>query len=242
MASTEIELWNQLLPCQCYCVVPTSTSPQTAIQVTVFGCGGIAIAFCGSHKLIDGTTGSAFIKTWASFNRGSNGELRNPDVLDAASRLFPPMESIPQDHLSLTETLWFREGWHTTKSFSFHDDAIATLKLKAKSKRLEHPTRNVALTAFIWKHAMLATRAASGRSRPTVLTQSVNLRPMLNLPEHAIGNLVWFVISSYNPSATATDIELDHLAYLVKDALDVSKAQISLLQSGDVLKAVTELS
>ncbi|KAE8672837.1 hypothetical protein F3Y22_tig00111834pilonHSYRG00221 [Hibiscus syriacus] len=67
-----------------------------------------------------------------------DGELRNPDTLDAASRLFPPSESVPLDLLSLTETLWFQEGWHTTKTFSFHDDAIATLKLKAESKLLDH--------------------------------------------------------------------------------------------------------
>ncbi|XP_039035177.1 vinorine synthase-like [Hibiscus syriacus] len=209
VALTEIELLNQLFPCQCFCSVPTSTSPQMAVQVTVFG-------------------------------RGSDGEIRDPDMFYAASRLFPPSESIPRDILSFIETVRFPEGWHTTKTFLVHDDAIATLKLKAKSKRLEHPTRNVALTAFLWKHAMLATRAASGRSRPSVLIQSVNLRPILNLPEHAIGNLVWFAISTYNPSATAADIELDHLAYLVREALDVSKDQITLLQSGDVLKVLTE--
>ncbi|KAE8669993.1 hypothetical protein F3Y22_tig00112206pilonHSYRG00088 [Hibiscus syriacus] len=90
MASAEIELLNWLLTCQCFCSVPTSTSPQVAIQVTVFGFGGIAIALCDSHKLVEATTASAFIKTWAAFKRGFDSELRNLDMLDAALRLFSP--------------------------------------------------------------------------------------------------------------------------------------------------------
>ncbi|GMJ12790.1 hypothetical protein like AT3G26040 [Hibiscus trionum] len=241
IAQTEVELSKQLLPCQCFCSIPTSTSPQMVIQVTVFGCGGVAIALCGSHKINDATSASAFVKTWAAFNRGSDGGIRYPDMLDAGSRLFPPLESIPQDHLSLTEALYLTEGWHTSKTFLFQNDAIAALKLKAKSKTLEHPTRNVALSAFLWKHAMLASSAASGRWRPTVLSNSMNLRPRMkpSLPEHAIGNLRWFAVSTYNPSAT--DIELDQLAHLVSKASDISKDQISRLQSGDALEVMTEL-
>lgn len=120
--------------------------------------------------------GFGFLQKSGGFQSKLQWRITNPDMLDAGSRLFPPLESIPQNYLPLIESLWFQEGWHTTRRFMFNDHATATLKLKAKSKRLEHPTRTVALAAFLWKYAMLASRAASGRSKPSVLTQSVNLR------------------------------------------------------------------
>ncbi|GMI65662.1 hypothetical protein like AT3G26040 [Hibiscus trionum] len=199
----------------------------------------IAIVLCGSHKVMDATTASAFMESWAAFNRGSDGEIPNPDMLDIGSRLFPPLESIPQNYLSSMESLFFREGWRTTRRFVFDDNAISALKFQSKSKRLEHPTRIVVLIAFLWKYAMLASRVASGRSKPSVLTQAVNLRPRLKprLPQYAIGNLFGIAVSTYN--STDRDIELDHLAYLLRDAIDIFNDQISLLQSGDVMKFMT---
>ncbi|MBA0615644.1 hypothetical protein Godav_015765 [Gossypium davidsonii] len=76
MEQTVLESLNQLLPCQSFCSIPTSTSPHIAIQVNTFDCVGIAIALCGSHKGVDAITVSAFFKSWAAFNRGSNGELQ----------------------------------------------------------------------------------------------------------------------------------------------------------------------
>ncbi|KAK8651509.1 hypothetical protein V6N13_141110 [Hibiscus sabdariffa] len=236
ISQTEQESLNQLLPCQRYCIVPTSTSPLVAIQINMFDCGGIAIAFCGSHKLVDATTASAFIKSLAAFNRGSDGEIPDPHMLDAGSRLDP----IPPNYTSLIEGLWFEEGWYTTRRFVFDDQAIATLKFKAKSKGLEHPTRTAALVAFLWKHALLASRAACGRSKSSVLTQAVNLRTRMKpgLPNHAIGNLYSLAFSTYN--SVERDIELHQLAYLTREAIEVFNDQISVLQSGDMLKFQTD--
>ncbi|KAE8679298.1 putative Cysteine-rich RLK (RECEPTOR-like protein kinase) 8 [Hibiscus syriacus] len=240
IAQTELELFNQLLPCQCYCSVLPSASPQIAIQINIFDCGGIAIAFCGSHKIIDAATASAFIKSWAAFNRGFDGKISNPNMLDAGSRLFPPLDPVPPKYASLIERLWFEEGWYTTRRFVFDDQAIATLKLRVKSKRLEHPTRTATLAAFLWKHAMLASRAASGRSKPSYLIQPVNLRTRMKpgLPNHAIGNLNCLTVSKYN--SVDRDIELHELAYLAREAIEVLNDQIPLLQSGGMLKFQTD--
>ncbi|KAL4309329.1 hypothetical protein GQ457_01G030750 [Hibiscus cannabinus] len=214
--------------------------PHIALQINVFDCGGIAIGMCGSHKLVDASTGSAFLKCWTALYRGSHGGIPDPDMIDAGSRLFPPLESIPQNYLSSIETIWFQEGWHTTRRFVFDEHAVATLKLKAKSKSLNHPSRTVTLAAFLWKHAMLASRAASGRLKPSVLTQSVNLRQRMKpkLPEYTIGNLYTAVASTYN--STERDVELQQLAYLVREAMVSFNDQMSLLQSGDALKFMTD--
>ncbi|KAL4309681.1 hypothetical protein GQ457_01G043070 [Hibiscus cannabinus] len=50
----------------------------------------------------------------------------------------------------------------------------------------------------------------------------------------AAGNLIVYVVSTYNSGER--DIELDHLAYLVREAIDICEDQISRLQSGDVTK------
>ncbi|KAK8595941.1 hypothetical protein V6N12_064447 [Hibiscus sabdariffa] len=47
------------------------------------------------------------------------------------------------------------------RSFEFDADAIVMLMFKAKSKSLEHPSRVLALSAFVWKHAILASRSIS---------------------------------------------------------------------------------
>ncbi|KAL4313560.1 hypothetical protein GQ457_01G030780 [Hibiscus cannabinus] len=240
IARTEQGWTNRLLPCQSFCSIPTSTSPHIALQINIFDCGGIAIGMCGSHKLVDASTGSAFLKCWTALYRGSHGGIPDPDMIDAGSRLFPPLESIPQNYLSSIETIWFQEGWHTTRRFVFDEHAVATLKLKAKSKSLNHPSRTVTLAAFLWKHAMLASRAASGRLKPSVLTQSVNLRQRMKpkLPEYTIGNLYTAVASTYN--STERDVELQQLAYLVREAMVSFNDQMSLLQSGDALKFMTD--
>ncbi|GMI84994.1 hypothetical protein like AT3G26040 [Hibiscus trionum] len=238
---TELESFNQLLPVQCYCSVPTSTSPQMAIQINIFDCSGIAIAFSASHKVMDATTVSTFIKSWAAFNRGSDGKIPNPEMLDAGSRLFPPLDPIPLNYIFSMEKLWL-EGWYATRRFVFDEHAIATLKFRVKSKRLPHPSRAAALGAFLWKHATLASRAAFGHSKPSVLTQSVNFRPIMKprLPNHAIGNLHGIAVSTYNSAEPERDIELHQLAYLAREAINVFKDQISVLQIGDTVKFQTD--
>lgn len=92
----ELEALNQLLPCRPFCFFQDySTLPQLGIQVNIFDCGGIALALCCLHKIIDATTISCFLKTWKAFSLGSNGEIPNPDLLEAGSRIFPPMQSMP---------------------------------------------------------------------------------------------------------------------------------------------------
>ncbi|KAK8994329.1 hypothetical protein V6N11_045422 [Hibiscus sabdariffa] len=240
MEQTELESFDKLLPLQCYCRVPTSTSPQMAIQVSIFDCGGIAITVFVSHKVVDATTTSTFIKSWAAFTRGTDGEIPNPEMLDAGSWLFPPLDPIPRNYIYPIERLWFDEGWCATRRFVFVDHAISSLKIKVKSKRLEHPCQAAALVAFLWKHATLASRAACGQSKPSVLSQSVNFRPRMKprLPNHAIGNLHGIAVSTYN--SAERDIDLRQLAYLAREAINVFIDQISLLQIGDTFKFQTD--
>ncbi|KAL4378158.1 hypothetical protein GQ457_02G030300 [Hibiscus cannabinus] len=107
-----------------------------------------------------------------------------------------------------------------TRSFVFDANAITTLVLKAKSKSLEHPSRALALSAFLWKHAIQASRSASGTLKPSILGQAVNIRPRMKpqLPSYSIGNMFGMAISMYNP--VGKDIELSELAYLLRESTE----------------------
>ncbi|KAL4378497.1 hypothetical protein GQ457_02G030270 [Hibiscus cannabinus] len=131
----KLEAMNRLLPCPPYRYIQDPTTPQLAVQVNIFDCGGIALALCFFHKIFDGTTVYAFLNSWAAFSRGSNGEIPNPELLGASSQLFPPIESMLES--AALKSLIFNDGPRKmTKSFVFDANAITTLVLKAKSKSL----------------------------------------------------------------------------------------------------------
>ncbi|TYG73580.1 hypothetical protein ES288_D04G113200v1 [Gossypium darwinii] len=113
----------------------------------------------------------------AAFSLGSNGEIPDPDLLEAGSRFFPPMESMPT---SINfKRLPFNEGRRKSRSFVFDANAIATLMFKAKSKSLEQPSRVASLGAFLWKHAIQVSRS----------TVNIRLKMKPQLPDYSIGNL-----------------------------------------------------
>ncbi|XWS59301.1 hypothetical protein CRYUN_Cryun08bG0110000 [Craigia yunnanensis] len=235
LLNVEIEELNQLLPCEPFCYLPDPTAPLLSVQVNTFDCGGIALAVCASHKIVDASTASAFFRSWSAFSRGSNSKIPRPDLFTVSSQLFPPMDRIPQNTLSLVKSIWFNEGRRKTRTFVFDEKSIDTLKSRVKSKSLEHPTRVQALTAFIWKYAMLASRSASGISKPSVCSHAVNLRRRLEpqLPDYSVGNVFWYTVSPYN--SADNDIELQNLAYIVKEGLEaLNKDYLDCPQNGGV--------
>ncbi|XVE96174.1 hypothetical protein REPUB_Repub02eG0199000 [Reevesia pubescens] len=190
-------------------------------------------------RIIDASTVSVFLKSWAAFNRGSNGKIPNPDLLEASSRFFPPIEPMPPT--TGIEGLLFNEGRRKTRRFVFDANSIATLMFKAKSKSLEHPSRVVAVSAFVWKYAIQASRSASGILKPAILSQSVNIRQKLKpkLPDYSIGNLFLLPITTYN--SVEKDIELHDLAYLVKEGAEsVTSDYLDLLQGEERFKVIGE--
>ncbi|XP_039048879.1 uncharacterized protein LOC120189741 [Hibiscus syriacus] len=62
-----------------------------------------------------------------------------------------------------------------TRTYVFDVNAISTLKMKAKSKSLEHPSRVLVLSAFLWKHGIQASRSESGTLKPAILCQPMQI-------------------------------------------------------------------
>ncbi|PON31968.1 Transferase [Parasponia andersonii] len=135
-----------------------TSGPQLAIQVNLFTCGGIALGVSVCHKKSDGATLSHFLKSWAALTTRAPDRVVPPDLSKAAT-LFPPLTDLPSNSLALMDQLWFKKSNYVTRRFFFDNKAIATLKSLAKSERVPSPTRNDAVSCFIWKHAMAASWA-----------------------------------------------------------------------------------
>jgi shikimate O-hydroxycinnamoyltransferase len=236
----EIESLNRLLPCQPY-IKEDMEAPLVALQMNVFTCGGMAVAGAASHKIVDGATSKALFSTWASISRGDCNNIKQPD-LEQASLFFPPRNSIPQNHLSLMETLWFTGGNYITRRFVFSAKAIATLRAMATAGKPDAKTSRIqALTCFIWKSFMAASRAISGSPKPSILVEAVDLRSRTKPPMSydSPGNAFWWATALVNPMGTKT--ELPELAEILNGVTALFDSDYTeTLQGEDGFETMTE--
>ena len=79
-----------------------------------------------------------------------------------------------------------KKGKSVTRRFVFHASAIATLKVQATFSCVQHPRHVEVVSAFIWKHAMAASRENNGFQ--TVATPGIFLRVFLN--KYKLHNLI----------------------------------------------------
>ncbi|KAI3464699.1 hypothetical protein Pfo_021362 [Paulownia fortunei] len=205
LESPDLKLIAQFLPCGLtssgYCV--------TNIQASEFECGGIAIGVCISHRILDGTALSTFLKGWAYATSSSEENLVFPDF--SASSLFPANDLRLKD---ASMGMWgslFKKGQFITKRFVFDGLAIASLKDMATGVSGSNPTRVETISGFIWKCAMAASEERFGSKKPSLITHLVNLRKRAapNFSEQSLGNLIWVASAKY--TAEEQNLELSGL-------------------------------
>ncbi|XP_022149405.1 BAHD acyltransferase At5g47980-like isoform X1 [Momordica charantia] len=198
---------------------PLETAVQVAAQVNFFSCGtGIALGFSFLHKMIDGATMSAFIKTWAASNEGTLDKLACGSY-KASSSLFPAREiSSNYNDLVFPETaLLVAQPKHcSVRRFVFDAMAVSNLKVRAKSQSVSNPTSVEAVTCFIWKYAMKATSTCKSLDKKEVvdtkwgslLVHIVNMRRRMQPPlsEYEVGNIFWTSRAYYEASNTDTNL------------------------------------
>lgn len=211
---------NKLLPHQLdWSPTPTPGSHVAIVQVTTFSCGGIVIGVSVSHVIADGTALSSFIKSWAATARQNSNEeaaLVCPNF--DGSSLFPPADAYPKEATMMAAVIpFFRTGKCITRRFVFDASAIATLKAKAKSSRVQNPTRVEVVTALLSKRIMAASKAKHGFNKPTFVAHSVNLRrrAMPPLSEYCMGNFVCRATALF----TNGEAELEGLVHLLREAI-----------------------
>ncbi|CAN0924242.1 Stemmadenine O-acetyltransferase [Linum grandiflorum] len=220
LARPDLLSLRQLLP-----VDPGFLEPEqrqvSNVQVTEFSCGGIAIAVCISHKILDGVGLSTFLKAWTTAARR---DTSTPVVVPnfVAGTLFPARGSTWLRDASMP--LWgsfFRTGKCVTRRIVFDSKSIESLKDQvAAAAPGSHPTRVEIVSAFLWKSLMEVTEKLNGGIRKTsVLTHLVNLRKRVEPPmsENSMGNLLW--ISSAKSDPTTERRGLGELAGRVRESI-----------------------
>ncbi|KAM3345439.1 stemmadenine O-acetyltransferase-like [Capsicum galapagoense] len=219
-----------------------------SIQVTRFDCGGVAIGGVLFHKLLDGATMSKFFNTWAKIARGDDdaGIEKIASTLDftSSSRLFPPQTHLPQEFVEMKKEIFFYGEKSLVRRFVFNAKAIEDIKMKVSSESVPHPTRVEALTTFIWKHMILATRRAKGHSsRPFMVSHLVNLRSRIDpkLP-NAFGNLV-FVANSEVLQMSDDEVELPHLLGIVREMFkNMNSENLKALEGDDAFDCIVDMT
>ncbi|XP_038711801.1 stemmadenine O-acetyltransferase-like [Tripterygium wilfordii] len=239
----ETESLSKLLPCQFTCPEPVEKAVQVAIQANIFDCGGIALGICFLHKLIDGTTFSAFIKSWAEIARGDGDKEVCVDSM-VASSLFPPNEAVSTHMPFITQVVPTKEeGESSIKRFVFDEMSISCLKNKARSESVPNPTRVEVVSGLLWKCLTSASAMKLGSQTSSVLVHIVNLRPRSNppLPDYSIGNIIWRSIAYYD-QVTMQDKNLPCLVDLLRKSKEVIDSDyLQNLQGEEGYKQISNL-
>ncbi|KAI5078660.1 hypothetical protein GOP47_0006331 [Adiantum capillus-veneris] len=149
--------------------------PIVALQVTMFNCGGFALALTNNHVYLDGHSAAIFLHNLASIARG-NGISIAPDTISRRERMKPQSPPIPTfDHplvMKKKDAATYvdmkllpveRCGTATRISFS----ANALMKLRSDvligHTYFKDCSRYQALIALLWK----------GRARSLLQTQEI---------------------------------------------------------------------
>ncbi|XP_031286501.1 salutaridinol 7-O-acetyltransferase-like [Pistacia vera] len=182
----EMELLEQLLPCK----LDAKLSTLVVVQVSYFGCNGVAICVYFSHVIADATAAANFVKNWAAV--ASCGSIDIKDVIFDSTSIFPP-----QDVLDITKSV-FKKHWSNTevtaKSFLFDAPKIAALREElSNGEGVDRPTRFEAVTTLILSAVMAAAARETNELTSSFLAAliPVNLRKRINppLPQQCIGSL-----------------------------------------------------
>ncbi|KAJ4705930.1 Vinorine synthase-like [Melia azedarach] len=209
-----------------------STGPLILVQATFFKCEGVAIGICTSHKLMDGSTISIFINSWAATAFGA-GEAVVPEYV--VESFFPPDESlVPRPHVDVLPV------GYVTKRFVFDASKIGELRAKVASASVPKPTRVEAVTALIWKCNMTVSRSNRGFSRLSLLVHAMNLRGMIvpSLPDNSVGNVVGY----FSAQTRENEIELQDLVCLLrKGKEEFSKKGLETMLEYKSIEIIPEL-
>ncbi|KAL5784057.1 hypothetical protein ACOSQ2_006449 [Xanthoceras sorbifolium] len=219
------------------------TSPLVAVQFNTFDqCGGVAIGLSISHKIADGFVMSKFIDRWAVACRvGIHDQIitNNPPRFDLAL-LLPTRDTIPE----IKPVVKLIPGLKTTsRTFLFHSLVISNLRdtvvVKEQLKwRRSSPSRVQLVTAVIWKALIRLNQAKHGKLRPSVISNTMNLRgrcTVLPISENSCGNLYRPVTVQFVPKDKEGNPEFQDLVSLLSDSITDAVNDCTKPQNGDDL-------
>ncbi|KAL2323179.1 hypothetical protein Fmac_027558 [Flemingia macrophylla] len=183
----------KLIPNQA--ILEVSTEGYTTMaKVTCFACGGMVVGIMISHMVADGAGASFFVNSWSSNSR--IGEVQHAFELPNFDTPFPRNNACPQDtNLTAFMGKFFNADRIATRRFLFDAEAISRLKAQGSSLTMKNPTRVEVVESLLCKCVAKTFKTNSGLERPTLITQSVNIRRRAspNFSNSCMGNFVWMV-------------------------------------------------
>ncbi|KAI3465969.1 hypothetical protein Pfo_022632 [Paulownia fortunei] len=177
-----------------------------AVQVNFFGCTGIAIGVCMSHRLADAMSLVTFINAWAAACRGDAETISVTQPSFKLASRFPPADFsrfCPSGAPPPPQKI-------VTKRFTFNEQKLAALRKAASGPLMENPTRVEAVSAFIWRHfieAVTLKDKMNGENRVFAATHVVDIRPRSSppLPHQFFGNACARAMATTTASAQGQD-------------------------------------
>ncbi|KAL8142430.1 hypothetical protein V2J09_015462 [Rumex salicifolius] len=202
--------------------------PLLMAQVTRFKCGGFVLGLSLNHAMVDGVSGTGFVKAWGELARGL--PLSRPPFLD---RNLLQSRNPPRIEFDHPEFQGISAAFHDDdddndgdeqldyKTFLFGPKWLERVKYKAmEDKTLSRCTTFEALSAFVWRARTISLMDTSASSKPTKLVFPVDGRSRYSppLPEGYFGNAIALT------SCTCTEGELarqplSHAARRVQQAI-----------------------
>ncbi|KAL8529461.1 hypothetical protein ACS0TY_006766 [Phlomoides rotata] len=176
---TKSEELRQLIPVDS--TDHTTLSTLVLVKLSFFECGGFSVGVCCSHKIGDYASYAEFMNAWATLCRGE--PLVSLPSFDLALRL-PPKPSVMVHHTGEKEEF-------ATKRLVFDAKLLQKIKAKCVCDEVKNPTRVEALSAFIWKMFIDATKLKRGPERSSFAAfHAVDLRPRAvpPFPDQTFGN------------------------------------------------------
>nr|GMD34467.1 vinorine synthase-like [Ipomoea batatas] len=149
----------QLLPLDPYPDAIDPAMPMLGVQVNRFRCGGTAVGFCTWHGVVDGIGMATLYNTMAAINRGEEGVVGGPVVVDVTATFSPAIPNMSK--AMLTGFAGMKKelgGKYTSKRFVFSKQDIERMRNQySQSEHHRRPSRVEALSAFLWAAVIRAT-------------------------------------------------------------------------------------
>ncbi|KAD6454353.1 hypothetical protein E3N88_09059 [Mikania micrantha] len=188
------DLLNDFLPCEIG-ETKDGDDPMLSIKVTTFGCGGLAIGMCFSHRIIDVATLCTFINNWVSRSKRVYEVKKYSPVFN--STLYFPPKDLPKLYLGpLRPSI-------SAHVFRFNRDAIFAMgkTVGYGGTMSQSPSKVQLVVALLWKAFVRIDKANNGQSKASFIAQPIELRKKLDpqLPTNSFGNFWGLITSQLKP-------------------------------------------
>ncbi|KAL7257683.1 hypothetical protein ACSBR1_003908 [Camellia fascicularis] len=209
---------------------PLHELPLLLVQLNKFSCGGISLGLATSHIMVDGTSFSHFMSTWAKIARGES-----LDVLPFLDRMLllarDPPAPLQFNHKTFNPPPLLIGGGSDNEEERSKETTVAMLHLsKTQVAKLKHMANNVsratnvqsysryeAVAGHIWRCTCKAREHKHNQITKLYLPVNFRNRMLPPLPQVYFGNAILRITAS-NQSGELMTRPLGHALSKIREA------------------------